>query len=214
MTWLLSCTSFSNIPGLPQTAWIHVSYAGWRGSIEKTVGGYEFGGIKRQYGFSMAGAGDDLVWPGVHFQSPPHIRSCCCLHPAKIGHHSFAFPREKRDPHDLFSDPSLSLFCNARSCHVWKIQRFWIYYHIQKWNNFLFEKTKWKLYWLVFVSNHHLIFAAAVVFIQRKFGTTPPLFEERREIHHLFFLIHLFPFLQCQIMSCVKNSQILDIYHI
>ena len=122
MTWLLSCTSSSNIPGLPQTAWIDVSYAGWRGSIEKTVGGYEFGGIKRQYGFSMAGAGDDLVWPGVHFQSPPHIRSCCCLHPAKIGHHSFAFPREK------FS-----------------------------------------------------------------------------------FLIHLFPYLQRQIMSCVKNSEILDI---
>jgi hypothetical protein len=47
---------------------------------------------------------------------------------------------------------------------------------------------------LVFISNHHLIFAAAVAFIQRKFGTTPLLFEETREIHYLFFSDPSIPF--------------------
>jgi len=47
---------------------------------------------------------------------------------------------------------------------------------------------------LGFISNHHLTFAAAVAFIQRKLGTTPLLFQERREIHMISFQIHLFPF--------------------
>jgi len=47
---------------------------------------------------------------------------------------------------------------------------------------------------LVFIPNHHLIFPAAVAIIQRKLGTTPLLFQERREIHMISFQIHLFPF--------------------
>ena len=86
----------------------------------------------------------ETVLAGVRFQSPPHIRSCCCLHPAKIRHHSSAFRREKRDPSSLFSDPSFPF--SAMPDHVMceKFTDFGYISYIKM--DFFFEKTKWKLY--------------------------------------------------------------------
>jgi len=80
-------TSSSNIPGLAQIARIdRPCIYRMTKSIQKSVGGYDFGGIKWQYGFSMAGAD-----AGVRFRSAPHIRRCCRLHPQITGHPLLCF---------------------------------------------------------------------------------------------------------------------------
>lgn len=116
-------------------------------SIQKSVGRYDFGGIKWQYGFSMDGAD-----AGVRFRSPPQVRRCCCLHPQITGHtpplpfrsemssSAFSFPSELLSSFPAASDDVMTGEC--------RILRFWhVECHSQKWKLCMDRMSDQNLWW-------------------------------------------------------------------
>jgi len=141
-------TSSSNIPGLAEIARIDSPYINrMTKSIQKSVGRYDFGGIKWQYGFSMDGAD-----AGVRFRSPPQVRRCCCLHPQITGHtpplpfrsemssSAFSFPSELLSSFPAASDDVMTGEC--------RILRFWhVECHSQKWKLCMDRMSDQNLWW-------------------------------------------------------------------
>ena len=113
-------TSSSNIPGLAQIARIdRPCIYRMTKSIQKSVGGYDFGGIKWQYGFSMAGAD-----AGVRFRSPLLLPSSTdnwapspLLFRSEMSSSAFSFPSELLSSFPAASDDVMT--------HEWRILRFW-----------------------------------------------------------------------------------------